>query len=94
MNNAAYKLHRTNAPSTSKAAAYIVDVSQKEKLVLDIIRASGIRGITIKEIFTQCPGEAYGTISARPKALEEKGLIYYAGDKRENARVMRSVENY
>lgn len=92
MNNKTYKLHRINAPETSVKAAYSVDVTAREKLVFDAIKESGVRGATIKELARAYPDVPYTTLSARPKALQEKGLIYYAGDVRENSRVMRSCE--
>jgi len=86
----AYKLHRRGAPDTSVAAAYSVDVSAKEQLVLDLIRSSGERGITYKEMCCARPDIPPTTLSARPKALEEKGFIYYRGDRRDGCRVMRA----
>ena len=87
--NDTYKLYRTDAPQTSIDAAYSVDVTAREKLVLDAIKDSGDHGATIKELARAYPDVPYTTLSARPKALQEKGLIYYAGDVREKSRVMR-----
>lgn len=84
-----HKLYRKNAPQTSIDAAKSVDVSARERLVLDSIIESGERGITIKELGKKHPDVPYTTLSARPKALEEKSLIYYLGDTREGSRVIR-----
>ena len=85
-----YKLHRKGAPETSVAAAYAVDVTARERLVLDSIKNS-VNGLTIKELARIHPDVPYTTLSARPKGLQEKGLIYYSGDIREKSRVMRAV---
>lgn len=88
-----WKLHRKSDPLTSKAAAYNVDVTGKELFVLSAIRAAGAKGATSKEIALANLNIANSSITARPKGLEEKGLIYYAGDKRDGARVMRLVSD-
>ena len=84
-----YKLHRTGAPATSVAAANSISSSDLKKIVYDAVVASGARGITTKEIRAQHPERAYSSITARPVALEEANLIYYAGDKRDDCRIMR-----
>ncbi len=87
-----YKLYRKDAPQTSIDAAYSVDVSAREQLVLDSIKDAGDRGITYKELCRLHPNVPATTLSARPKALEEKGLIYYRGQIREKSRVMFAVK--
>ena len=84
-----HKLHRKDAPQTSIDAAKGLDVSARERLVLDSIIQSGQAGMTIKELGRKHPDVPYTTLSARPKALEEKHFIYYLGDTREGSRVMR-----
>jgi hypothetical protein len=87
-----YKLHRSDAPNTSKDAAYAVDVTGRAKLVLDAVKASGELGATVKEIWRDNIDIPYSSISARPAALEEAGLIYYRDEeKRDGARVMRAM---
>lgn len=88
-----HTLHRKDAPATSVAAAHRVDVTKREQEIYDLIFAAGKRGVTIKELASDHPEIPYPTISARPGGLEKKGLIYYAGDKREGARVMRAMEH-
>ena len=38
------------------------------------------------------PNMGYSTISSRPSELERLGLIFYAGDKRDHARVIRHTK--
>lgn len=52
---------------------------------------SGDKGLTSTELVKKFPGVKYSTITARPKALLTDGFIYYKGDKREGARVMRAT---
>ena len=87
--NDTYKLYRTDAPQTSIDAAHSIDVTSLELLVLNAIKDAGSEGITAKEVLMQYPELPYSSITARPKALEAKGLIYYGGDVRERSRVMR-----
>lgn len=88
----AFKLHRGNAPETSVKAAHNIDTSKLKQLVYDEIKESGRQGITAKEILAKYPHLPYSSITARPKSLEEDGLIEYVGDKRDGARVMRIKE--
>lgn len=86
------KLHRRGAPGTSVAAAHKVDQVGRAQLVLNEIKAAGESGITVKEIAAKHPDVPYPSISARPAALAEAGLIYYKGDTRSGARLMRLTE--
>jgi hypothetical protein len=87
-----HKLVRKEAPTTSKDSAELISSKARHllKLVYDEINSSGGAGITTKEIRAKYPELAYSSITARPKTLEEEGLIYYVdGDVRERCRVMR-----
>lgn len=85
-----HKLHRTDSPETSKVAARKVDSARLKQFVYDEVKAAGEHGITGKEICAKHTDLPYSSITARPKSLEEDGLIYYRGDKREGARIMRA----
>ena len=45
-----HKLHRKNAPSTSKDAAYSVPLAKTRAFVLGLIEEAGEKGITVKEM--------------------------------------------
>ena len=95
-NTPVHKLNRTEAPDTSKAAAKKGSSGELKKLVYDAVVAAGDRGITTKEIRALHPELPYSSVTARPAALEEDGLIFYReGDKRDGCRVMRdkALEN-
>lgn len=90
----AYQLVRKDAPQTSKDAAHKIanNLSERRKFVLDLIKKAGSEGATVKELWRANPETPYSTISARPLELLKLGLIFYAGDVRDGARVMRAVE--
>jgi len=88
-NTPPHKLHRADAPETSVKAARKVKTARMLALVHDEIKGAGANGITAKEILAKHPSLPYSSITARPKQLEEDGLIFYQGDKRNGARVMR-----
>lgn len=90
----AYQLVRKNAPQTSKDAAHKIanNLSERRKFVLDLIKNAGIEGTTVKQLCRENPETPFSTISARPSELEKLGLIFYNGDTREGARVMRAAE--
>ena len=85
-----YKLARSNDPETSKQSAQDVSSGKMLKLVYDEVVKFGSNGITTKEIRAIYPDLPYSSITARPAQLEEDGLVYYEGDKRDRCRVMRA----
>ena len=85
-----YKLSRSDDPETSKQAAQDVSSGKMLQLVYDEVVNSGSNGITTKEIRAIHPDLPYSSITARPAQLEEDGLVYYEGDKRDRCRVMRA----
>ncbi len=89
-----HKLHRKNDPQTSKEAAYSVSHSlgKTRSFVLGLIEEAGNKGITVKEMKAAYPDMGYSTISSRPIELERLGLIFYKGDKRDKARVIRYIK--
>jgi hypothetical protein len=70
-----HKLHRTNDPITSAIAAESVDTNKYEKLVYDFIRAAGVQGVIQDDILRAYPDLPYSTLTARPSALIDKGLV-------------------
>ena len=90
----AYKLHRKDAPQTSVEAAYALQTTPMESIVLDCIGSLGQLGCIQDDVLRSLPDYAYSTVTARFKSLCEKGLIEYTGEKRKgrsgrNQRVMR-----
>jgi len=86
-----HKLVRTLDPSTSKAAAHSVDSKTWEQRMYDLVYAAGARGITPKEALAAYPDAPYSTVTARFKALKEKGLIIDTGDRRDRSAVLAAV---
>ena len=87
-----HKLHRKNDPQTSKEAAYAVPLAKTRAFVFNLITEAGKAGVTVKEMKAAYPNMGYSTISSRPSELERLGLIFYAGDKRDHARVIRHTK--
>ena len=89
-----HKLYRKNDPKTSKEAAYLVSHSlgKTRSFVLGLIKEAGNKGVTVKEMKKEYPDMGYSTISSRPSELERLNLIFYKGDKRNGARVIRHVK--
>ena len=89
------KLVRRFAPKTSVDAACKIDTTAGERRVYETIASFGVKGCISDEVLEKNPECAYSTITARYKSLEEKKLIYYAGDTRtgrsgRDQRVMRA----
>ena len=97
------KLARRGDPHTSHAAAKATDTAKWEQIVLEAIRSFGTRG-AIQDDVTAWVTENYGaqpysTVTARFKALEEKGYIIYTGETRKSksgrqSRVRVAAEYY
>jgi hypothetical protein len=91
-----HRLHRKDAPETSVVASRGVDSSKLERRVLGIIRAAGHNGIISDDVRAAMPDvPSYSSVTARYKALYEKGLIQYRGkrpgDSGRGQRVMRVI---
>ena len=89
------KLHRTDSPGTSVAAARKVNTRQMEHRVLMAVVDAGDAGVTAKELLAmpRFQGVPYSSITSRPSALENKGLIFYKKNEpsRDGARIMRAT---
>lgn len=84
------KLSRTDSPKTSKSAARKVDTAKLKQFVFEQVEKAGQNGLTAKELVEDNPDYHYSSLTARPASLEKEGKIYYLGDKRDGARIMRA----
>jgi DNA-binding MarR family transcriptional regulator len=81
----AYKLARRTSPETSKTAARSVNTTKLETMVLEIIAAFGAGGCIsddVRAVAADRGVTSYSSVTARYRALEDKGLIEFTGDKR------------
>jgi len=78
------KLVRRNDPDTSRIAARSVDTSYLERLVHEIISSFGEDGCISEQVLNhpRAIGKPYSSITARFKALMEKGMIRDTGERR------------
>ena len=76
----AFKLVRKEDPTTSHEAAQVVDTTKLESLVYEAIKGfpEGCISDQVLELFPQYP---YSSITARYKALLDKGFIEIVGVK-------------
>ena len=92
---APFKLVRNQDPTTSHQAAQVVDTTKLESLVYEAIK-SHPDGCISDEILAMYPNYPYSSITARYRALLDKGFIEISGVKRgkfgRNQRVMRATK--
>lgn len=91
------KLVRHDDPDTSHASAKKVDSSKLEGMVYDAIRFFGERGCISDEIRQHFAHLPYSSVTARYKALLDKGFIEDTGERRAGnsgrpQRVMRAIK--
>lgn len=72
------KLVRRNDPHTSQEAAQLVNTSNMEQIVYEVI-ASYPQGCIQDEVLAQLMSYPYSTVTARFKALLDKGYIVDSG---------------
>ena len=78
-----HKLFRAEDPLTSKEAALAVDTESLEEKVYKIINASGKAGMISDEVRAAMPAvSSYSSVTARYKALKDKGLVLLTGERR------------
>jgi len=81
---ASYKLYRKGDPDTSREAAENIPTSRLETIVLAVI-ARFPEGVISDDVRRICADEfniiSYSSITARYKALKEKGLIKCIGKR-------------
>ena len=89
----AFKLARKEDPTTSHEAAQVVDTTKLEQMVYEAIK-SHPEGCISDEILEMYPNYPYSSITARYRALLDKGFIEITGVRRgkfgRNQRVMRA----
>ena len=92
---APFKLVRKEDPTTSHQAAQAVDTTKLETLVYEAIK-SHPEGCISDEILAMYPNYPYSSITARYRALLDKGFIEVSGVKRgrfgRNQRIMRAAK--
>ena len=72
-------LVRTKDPDTSFDAAEAVNTTALEQLVYEEIKACGAAGVIMDTILARFPTLPYSSITARPKALIDRGLVVDTG---------------
>lgn len=77
-----HKLVRKNDPDTSHEAAAAVNTTKLESAVYDAIEWGGPLGMTSDEVRARFPGLPYSSVTARYRALLDKGLIFDCGMRR------------
>ncbi len=91
----AFKLARREDPTTSHQAAQAVDSTKLEQMVYEAIK-SFPDGCISDEILAMYPNYPYSSITARYRALLDKGFIEVSGVKRgrfgRNQRIMRAIK--
>jgi len=87
-----HKMVRTTDPETSRAAARKVQSGELKKFVFARIAETKMVGITMAEVAERNPQHSINTVSPRGKPLEEEGLIFYMGDRRDGSRIMRDAK--
>ena len=90
-----FKLVRKEDPTTSHQAAQAVDSTKLEQMVYEAIK-SHPEGCISDEILAMYPNYPYSSITARYRALLDKGFIEVTGVKRgkfgKNQRIMKAVK--
>jgi DNA-binding transcriptional ArsR family regulator len=85
-------LYRAEDPTTSRSAAHSIPLNELEAAVYTIICAAGERGIISDEVRRAFPPDmAYSSVTARYKALKERGLIEIVGRRPGSSGRMQSV---
>ena len=90
-----FKLVRKDSPQTSVEAAQAVDSTKLEQIVYEAIKGFP-EGCISDEILEMYPNYPYSSITARYRALLDKGFIEVTGVKRgrfgRNQRIMKAVK--
>ena len=91
----AFKLVRKEDPATSHQAAQAVDTTKMESMVYETIAAYGPDGCISDDVLAKLPFLPYSSVTARYKALIDKGFIEVIGTRKGVSgriqRVMRKV---
>ena len=78
----AFKLARKEDPATSHQAAQAVDTTKMESLVYETIAAYGPEGCISDDVLAKLPFLPYSSVTARYKALLDKGFIEIIGTRK------------
>jgi len=91
----AFKLSRKEDPATSHMAAQAIDTTKMESLVFETIAAYGPDGCISDDVLSKLPFLPYSSVTARYKALLDKGFIEIIGTRNgisgRKQRIMRRV---
>ena len=91
----AFKLVRKEDPATSHQAAQAIDTTKMESLVYETIAAYGPDGCISDDVVSKLAFLPYSSVTARYKALIDKGFIEVIGTRKGISgrlqRVMRKV---
>ena len=92
---APFKLARKEDPATSHQAAHAIDTTKMESLVYETIAAHGPDGCISDDVLSKLAFLPYSSVTARYKALIDKGFIEVIGTRKGTSgrlqRVMRKV---
>jgi hypothetical protein len=75
------RLFRKNDPQTSFEAAEKVDTASLERIVYEKIKSFGADGCISDQVLEQFPNMPYSSVTARYKALLDKGYIKIEGTR-------------
>jgi hypothetical protein len=75
------KLARRRDPDTSHQAAGSVDTTRLEQMVYEAIKSFGRSGCISDQILSQFSTFPYSSVTARYRALMDKGLIEDTGER-------------
>ena len=75
-------LFRKGASDTSIEAANSIKTPTLEQMIYKVIKASRKKGITQDELLALFPDLSYSSVTARPAALKEQGLVVDSGRRR------------
>ncbi len=92
-----HKLVRHGDPSTSIEAAFKIDSTALERMVFETIRLFGEKGCISDEVRDVHHAYPYSSVTARYKALIDKGYIVDTGERRaghsgRTQRVLRAIK--
>lgn len=91
-----HKLVRRDDPETSHEAANTVDTTRLESMVYEAIKKAGSKGIISDDVQKQFPNLPYSSVTARYRALLDKGFIEIIGKRLgrsgRNQRIMRAAK--
>lgn len=93
------KLHHKHGPGTSTEAAHLVDTKTWERRVFLAVRSFGTAGCTQEDVIEKVRADwgadtPYSTITARFKALKDRGAIIYTGERRKHKKGSSSEVRY